>query len=127
VPLYQGGLVKAASRQAASNREQANTDLQVETDKQLLELRKDFDALSSAARIGRLTKAVETVRLLGRPTCRSSGLFNVRANGVGQFGAQTKKSQVAPCCTGAMPAATASVTNIEINIQLRRHSRDIIN
>jgi len=72
VPFYSGGAVNASTRQAVANREKAKADLQVETDKQLLELRKDFDALSSsAARIEALTKAVESGRLLVTATEQS--------------------------------------------------------
>ncbi|MTW31686.1 TolC family outer membrane protein [Pseudoduganella danionis] len=72
IPLYSGGAVNASTRQAVANKEKALADLQAEKDKQLLELRKNFDSLtSSAARIDALMKAVESGRLLVKATEQS--------------------------------------------------------
>lgn len=72
VPLYAGGAVNASTRQAVANRERAKADLQAETDKQTLELRRDYDQLvSSAARIAALEKAVESGKLLVTATEQS--------------------------------------------------------
>jgi len=65
VPLYAGGSVNAQSRQAVANRSKAEEDLQVQTDKVLIELRKDYNILvSSVARIDALIKAVDSASLL---------------------------------------------------------------
>lgn len=65
VPLYSGGAVNASTRQAVANREKAKADLQNEIDKAMLELSKDYDALSSSVKkIEALMKAVESGKLL---------------------------------------------------------------
>ncbi len=72
IPLYSGGAVSASTRQAVANREKAKADAQVEQDKQMLELRKDYDQLSSSvARIEALQKAVESGELLVTATEQS--------------------------------------------------------
>nr|WP_229498811.1 TolC family outer membrane protein [Pseudoduganella ginsengisoli] len=72
IPIYNGGAVSASTRQAVANRERAKAELQAETDKQTLELRKDYDQLvSSAARITALEKAVESGKLLVTATEQS--------------------------------------------------------
>ncbi len=65
IPLYAGGAVNAATRQAVAGREKAKAELQSEIDKASLELRKDYDQLaSSVPRIEALSKAVESGKLL---------------------------------------------------------------
>ncbi|ELX10619.1 type I secretion outer membrane protein TolC [Janthinobacterium sp. HH01] len=72
IPLYAGGGINAQTRQAVANQEKAKADLQVQTDKVLLELRKDYDALmSSVARIGALKKSVASSELLIKATEQS--------------------------------------------------------
>ena len=72
IPLYSGGAVNAATRQAVAGREKAKADLQSEIDKANLELRKDYDQLaSSVPRIDALTKAVESGKLLVTATEQS--------------------------------------------------------
>jgi len=69
VPLYSGGSVSAGSRQAVAGQERARADLQTETNKVLIELRKNYNILvSSAARIEALVKAVESGKLLIKAT-----------------------------------------------------------
>lgn len=72
IPLYSGGAVNASTRQAVANREKAKAELQTETDKQLLELRKNYDQLvSSVSRIMALEKAAESGKLLVTATEQS--------------------------------------------------------
>ncbi|WP_373988801.1 TolC family outer membrane protein [Duganella sp. BuS-21] len=72
IPLYSGGAVNAQSRQAAANKEKARYELDAETNKVLLELRKDYDALmSSGARIDALLKSVASSELLIKATEKS--------------------------------------------------------
>lgn len=72
IPLYSGGAVNASSRQSVANEEKAKADLQVQTDKILTELRKDYDSLlSSAARIDALMKSVASAELLIKATEQS--------------------------------------------------------
>lgn len=72
VPLYQGGYVNAIARQAVAGEERARADLQAETDKALVELRKQYSAvLSGVSRIRALEKAVASGRLLMEATEQS--------------------------------------------------------
>ena len=72
IPLYSGGAVNASSRQSVANQEKAKADLQVQIDKILTELRKDYDSLlSSAARIDALMKSAASAELLITATERS--------------------------------------------------------
>ncbi|MES2320229.1 MAG: TolC family outer membrane protein [Pseudomonadota bacterium] len=72
VPIYSGGAVDAAARQAAANHERARAELEGRTGKVLLELRKDYDAIvSSVARIDALVKAVAAASLLIDATTHS--------------------------------------------------------
>jgi len=65
LPLYSGGAVVATTRQAVAGMEKARTDLQVHTDKVMLDLRKQYlTMLSSVNRIRALEKAVASGRLL---------------------------------------------------------------
>lgn len=72
IPLYSGGAVNASSRQSVANEEKAKADLQIQVDKILTELRKDYDSLlSSAARIDALMKSVASAELLIKATEQS--------------------------------------------------------
>lgn len=72
IPLYSGGSVNAQSRQAVANQEKAKADLQVQKDKVLTELRKDYDSLvSNVARIAALQKSVASSELLVKATQQS--------------------------------------------------------
>ncbi|QGZ43053.1 TolC family outer membrane protein [Pseudoduganella flava] len=72
IPLYQGGYVSAVSRQAVAGEEKARADLQAETDKVLVDLRKQYTAVvSGASRIRALEKAAESGRLLMTATEQS--------------------------------------------------------
>ena len=72
VPIYAGGSVNAASRQAVANQERARADLEGKTNKVLLDLRKDYDSVaSSVTRIEALVKAVESAKLLMTATTQS--------------------------------------------------------
>jgi protease secretion system outer membrane protein len=72
IPLYSGGAVNSATRQAVANREKAREDMQAEIDKQTIELRKDYDQLASAVpRIEALMKAVDSGKLLVTATEQS--------------------------------------------------------
>ena len=72
IPIYQGGAVNASTRQAVAGREKARADLQAQTDKVLVELRRNYNAtVSSVARIEALMKAVESAKLLVTATEQS--------------------------------------------------------
>lgn len=72
IPLYSGGAVNAQARQALASEEKAKADLQVQIDKILTELRKDYSALlSSVARIAALEKSVASAELLIKATEQS--------------------------------------------------------
>lgn len=72
VPLYSGGYVNAASRQAVANQEKAQAQLQAQTDKVHNEIRKQFNAVVTiAARINALDQAVESSKLLVTATEQS--------------------------------------------------------
>ena len=72
VPLYSGGQVSSATRQAVASQEKAKADLQSTTDKVLIELRKQYaSVLSSAAKIRALEKAVSSGELLIQATEQS--------------------------------------------------------
>lgn len=72
VPIFAGGAVNASTRQAVANREKAKADLQTQTDKVLVELRRNYNAtVSSVARIEALEKAVDSARLLVTATEQS--------------------------------------------------------
>jgi outer membrane protein, protease secretion system len=64
IPLYSGGMVSASSAQARANYERAQDDLLDQTNKVLLDLRKQFNLCSSSiARIEALEKAVDSATL----------------------------------------------------------------
>lgn len=72
IPIYSGGSVNAQSRQAVANQEKAKADLQVQTEKVLTELRKDYDfMLSAITRVDALQKAVASSELLVKATQQS--------------------------------------------------------
>lgn len=72
VPIYSGGSVNAAARQAVANRERVAAETQAKTDQLLLDLRKDYDSVSSSvAKIDALDKAVASAKLLMTATERS--------------------------------------------------------
>ncbi|MQA21199.1 TolC family outer membrane protein [Rugamonas rivuli] len=72
IPLYSGGSVNAQSRMAVANQEKAKADLQIQIDKTVAELRKDFDfMLSAITRVNALQKAVASSELLIKATQQS--------------------------------------------------------
>ncbi|UTY60755.1 TolC family outer membrane protein [Massilia sp. erpn] len=65
IPLYSGGYVNASTRQAVAGHERAKAELQLKTDKVMVELRKQYAARqSSVSRILALEKAVASGKLL---------------------------------------------------------------
>lgn len=72
IPIYSGGSVSAATRQARAGEERAKAELQAKTDKILVDLRKEYDSVaSSVARIDALVKAVDSAKLLMKATEQS--------------------------------------------------------
>lgn len=72
VPIYSGGSVNAATRQAVANQERVRADMDGKTNKVLLDLRRDYDSVaSSVTRIDALVKAVESAKLLMTATTQS--------------------------------------------------------
>jgi outer membrane protein, protease secretion system len=72
IPIFSGGAASAATRQAVANNEKAKADLQAQTDKVLVELRKNYNGMvSGAARIDALVKAVDSAKLLVTATEQS--------------------------------------------------------
>jgi protease secretion system outer membrane protein len=72
VPIYAGGAVNATTRQAAAGYERAKADLDVKTNKVLLELRKAHDlTASSVARVAALVKSTESGKELMKATEQS--------------------------------------------------------
>jgi protease secretion system outer membrane protein len=72
VPIYQGGAVSAATRQAAAGYERAKADLEVRTNKLMVELRKAHSVVeSSVHRVEALVKAVESGKELMKATEQS--------------------------------------------------------
>ena len=72
VPIYAGGAVNATTRQAAASYERAKAELDVKTNKILIELRKAHDVtVSSVARVGALVKATESGKELMKATEQS--------------------------------------------------------
>ncbi|MCC2971131.1 TolC family outer membrane protein [Massilia sp. IC2-476] len=72
IPLYAGGAVNAQTRQAAANYERARADLEVRTDRLLVEVRKAHSlAQSSVRKVDALMKAVESAKLLMTATEQS--------------------------------------------------------
>ena len=80
LPLYSGGATSALTRQARANELRARAELEARSDRVLLDLRREYDAMaSSVARINALEKAVESARLLVEAT-RQSISGGVRIN-----------------------------------------------
>jgi outer membrane protein, protease secretion system len=72
VPLYAGGYVNAATRQAVAGLEKAKADLQATKNKVLTDLRKQYSAATSGiARIAALEAAVASGKLLMKATEQS--------------------------------------------------------
>ena len=72
VPIYSGGSVNAATRQALANQERVRAEMDGRTNKVLLDLRRDYDSVaSSVTRIEALLKAVESAKLLMTATTQS--------------------------------------------------------
>jgi protease secretion system outer membrane protein len=72
IPIYSGGAVSAATRQAVANFEKTKSDLDLKTSKVLVELRKQYNAVNSGiARINALDKAVLSAQLLVKATEQS--------------------------------------------------------
>ena len=80
IPIYSGGYVNAASRQAVANHEKAKSDLDAKTNQTLVELRKQYSlVLSSATKIEALVKSVNSASALVEAT-RQSIKGGVRIN-----------------------------------------------
>lgn len=72
IPLYSGGAVSASSRQAVAAAEKAKADLQGQTDRILVDLRRSYSQIvSSQPRIDALEKAVDSAQLLITATQQS--------------------------------------------------------
>jgi protease secretion system outer membrane protein len=72
VPIYSGGAVNAVTRQAVASHERAKADLEVKTNKVLIELRKAHSLVeSSVSRVGALVKATESGKELMKATEQS--------------------------------------------------------
>ena len=80
IPLYSGGYVNAASRQAVASSERAKSDLDAKTSQVMVELRKQFSLVQSGVtRIDALVKSVKSADLLVDAT-RQSIKGGVRIN-----------------------------------------------
>jgi len=72
VPLYSGGAVSSSMRQSVAGLEKARAELQLRTDKVLVEVRKQYAAvMSSVSKIRALEKAVNSGELLVTATQQS--------------------------------------------------------
>jgi protease secretion system outer membrane protein len=72
IPIYQGGAVNATTRQAAAGYERAKADLDVRSNRILVDMRKAYDQVqNSVAKIGALEKAVASGKLLMTATEQS--------------------------------------------------------
>ncbi|KFI08581.1 type I secretion protein TolC [Massilia sp. BSC265] len=72
IPLYAGGAISAATRQAAANKGRAVADLETQINKVLVELRRQYKLTeSSVPRINALIKAVDSAELLVKATEQS--------------------------------------------------------
>jgi len=61
IPIYQGGAISATTRQAAANLERSRAELDYQSDRIMVELRKSYDlVLNSVAKINALERAVES-------------------------------------------------------------------
>jgi len=80
IPLYAGGSVSAATRQAVANYEKAKSELEAKTGQLLVELKKQYNlVLSSATKMEALMTSVESADLLVQAT-RQSIKGGVRIN-----------------------------------------------
>lgn len=71
-PLYSGGAVNAATRQAVANQERAKAEHDAKLNDIVLDLRKNYDSVaSSVTRIEALVKAVDSAKLLMTATTQS--------------------------------------------------------
>jgi protease secretion system outer membrane protein len=72
IPIYQGGAINASTRQAAATYERARADLDVRSNRILVDMRKSYDQVqNSSAKIGALEKAVASGKLLMTATEQS--------------------------------------------------------
>jgi protease secretion system outer membrane protein len=72
VPIYQGGAVSAATRQAAAGYERARADVDVRSNRILVDMRKAYDQVqNSVAKVAALEKAVASGKLLMTATEQS--------------------------------------------------------
>ncbi len=72
IPIFNGGAVSATTRQAVANKSKAEADLDAQTDKVLVDLRKNYKQMvSSKAKIDALIKAVDSAKLLITATEKS--------------------------------------------------------
>jgi protease secretion system outer membrane protein len=72
IPLFSGGSVSAATRQAKDNELRAQAEMQAKTDQIMVELRKAYDGVvSGVAHIAALEKAVASGELLTKATTKS--------------------------------------------------------
>lgn len=72
IPIYSGGYVNAVSKQAVANRDRARAELDANTNKIMVELRKQFNALnSSTAKINALKNSVNSSKSLVEATKQS--------------------------------------------------------
>ena len=72
IPIYQGGAINASTRQAAAGYERAQADLDVRSNRILVEMRKSYDQVqNSIAKVAALEKAVASGKLLMTATQQS--------------------------------------------------------
>jgi protease secretion system outer membrane protein len=72
IPIYQGGAINASTRQSAANYERAKADLDVRSNRILVDMRKAYDQVqNSVAKVGALEKAVASGKLLMTATEQS--------------------------------------------------------
>jgi protease secretion system outer membrane protein len=72
IPIYQGGAVNATTRQAAAGYERARADLDVRSNRILVDMRKAYDQVqNSIAKVAALEKAVASGKLLMTATEQS--------------------------------------------------------
>ena len=72
VPIFSGGAISASTRQARATELRARAELQAKSDQVMVDLRKEYDALSSSvARIAALERAVQSAQLLMKATEQS--------------------------------------------------------
>jgi outer membrane protein, protease secretion system len=80
IPIYAGGAVSAATAQAEANHKKAQDDLETKTNEVLLDLRKQYNTVSSSSlKIQALKQSVESADLLVTAT-KKSLIGGVRTN-----------------------------------------------